>query len=144
MREHLLGGDDERAAGRLAEGFEQAEQIPIGADAGSPAHAEGAVAPGDQEQQPGAAARDDVGKRVEAPVARRVGDREMAVIQDQDEAWRSPAWRYVRVSILIDAADQHHRRGRDQRPAHLVQAADVLAQCGRGRLLVERAQLGLA
>ncbi len=66
-----------------------------GRDAGAAVDAQRLVAARDQKEQADLAGRDDVGQRVEAAVAGRVGDRQVVLVEDRDEAGRSTTRRRV-------------------------------------------------
>ena len=141
VRVDLVGAHDDRGARRLAHGAGGLEHLGRRRDAGAAVDAQRLVATGDQEEQADVAGRDDVGQRVEAAVAGRVGDREVVLVEDRDEARRATTGRRVGATIGVLAGDDHQRRGGDQARRRLVEHPNVLGPRALGRRLVQLGKL---
>src|SRR5215207_1924051 len=82
----LVGLDDDRGDRRLAPVAVALEELGVAGDRGAPVHAQGLAHAGDHEEEPDLPGRDDVADRVEAPVARLVGEHDGSRADDVAEA----------------------------------------------------------
>jgi hypothetical protein len=120
VQERLLDSDLQHQARRLAEFDELSEQGLVVGGARPAVHAVDVLEAGDQEHQPDAAgAGQKVADRVQAIVARPVGQIEgAAVLADMDEARLTPTRRHVDRAVRSGGA--HHTEGRQADEASTV------------------------